>query len=81
MTDELLPHPKSFREVQCHDISAGGFSFLLQAPPDHTSFVVALGTPPALIYMSARVTHAKPIEVDGRPMFLVGCAYAGRIEY
>jgi hypothetical protein len=66
-------------DVQCHDISSGGFSFLTAVPPTAESFVVILGQPPKLTHVTAQVAHIRRVEHDGRTMYLVGCNYTGRI--
>jgi hypothetical protein len=76
-----LPPPALFREVRCRDISAGGFSFVSQRPPEHTDYVVALGAAPVVIHLAVRVAHVTPEQVDGRDAFLVGCTYVGRVDY
>lgn len=76
-----LPPRERFYEVQCHDISAGGFSFYADAPLKAEALVVALGTPPKLTYLVAQVAHVTRIERDGRKLFLIGCNYTDRVDY
>jgi len=79
--DGRIPPLRMFRRVKCLDISAGGFSFLSSVTPNETDFVVALGNPPVVIHVAARVAHVTPTEYEGQPMFLVGCSYTGRLDY
>lgn len=58
-----IPDVTEFTEVQCHDLTRGGFSFFLPSEPTLQFLVVALGTPPRVIYVSARVTHTEPVLV------------------
>ena len=58
-----IPDETEFTEVQCHDLTRGGFSFFLPSEPKFQLLVVALGTPPNLIHVSARVTHTEPVLV------------------
>jgi hypothetical protein len=58
-----IPDEDEFIEVQCHDLNRKGFSFLLSGEPDFRFLVVAFGTSPNVIYLSARVTHAEPVLV------------------
>ena len=81
MIDDRLPAQDRFEEVDCRDISAGGFSYLTEVKPDHKEIVVALGVPPSLTYLSATVLHSRPTERDGQPTFVVGCRYTGRVNY
>jgi len=81
LVDGKLPDTGSFFEVRCHDISPGGFSFLVSQPTSDGEYVVAFGTPPALNYITARVVHVTPYRHNDQDMFLVGCAYTGRARY
>ncbi|HVX62073.1 MAG TPA: diguanylate cyclase [Pirellulales bacterium] len=75
-----MPTREMFRQVPCHDISAGGFSFLSPDPPDFEQFVVALGVPPNVTYLTAKVVHTTVTDSGPVPMFLVGCRFTGRIN-
>ena len=61
-----LPAHDEFEEVNCRDISAGGFSYFTPLKPDFKEIVVALGFPPSLTYLSADVMHGRPTEYDGQ---------------
>ncbi len=76
-----IPPLRMFRRVKCLDISAGGFSFLSSVTPQETDYVVALGNPPVVIHVAARVAHITQTDYEGQPMFLVGCTYTGRLDY
>jgi len=52
-----FPEPSQFFEVQCHDLTQGGFSFLLPQPPDFAFLVAELTTPVELIFLAAEVRH------------------------
>ncbi len=58
-----IPDETEFTEVQCHDLNRSGFSFFLPGKPTFRFLVVAFGTSPNAIYLSARVTHAEPVLV------------------
>lgn len=75
-----LPTREMFQQVLCHDISSGGFSFLLPRPPAFDSIIVALGMPPNVTYLSGRVVHTSASSPNGQSMFLVGCRFVGRVE-
>ncbi|HEY2841073.1 MAG TPA: diguanylate cyclase [Pirellulales bacterium] len=75
-----LPTRETFVQVRCHDISSGGFSFLLPQPPDFDLFVVALGMPPNVTYLTGRVMHTTPSPPGHESQFLVGCRFTGRVE-
>jgi len=74
-----LPGPDSLVSVPCHDLSNSGISFFWHGPPDFTELVAALGTPPKLTFLLARVMWFAPRVVDDRPMFLVGCRFTRRV--
>jgi len=75
-----IPTPKSFFPVECIDISAGGLSFYFEEKPPFEDLVVALGKPPALTYFAARVVRVAETEQDGKPSYLVGCRFSGRVH-
>jgi diguanylate cyclase len=75
-----LPTREMFQQVLCHDISSGGFSFLLPQPPAFDSIIVALGMPPNVTYLSGRVVHTSASSPNGQSMVLVGCRFLGRVE-
>lgn len=74
-----MPQLTQFSETLCHDISAGGFSYLSPVIPDYKYIVVAFGTHPSLMYLEAEVRHATPITVNDQSMFLIGCLYQSRV--
>jgi hypothetical protein len=76
----VIPSHKNFFEVACRDISAGGIAFVLDNPPDFQSLVVALGNPPSVSYFSARVVRVADTVHEGKPAYLVGCQFTGRIH-
>ena len=51
------PAESEFVEVQCHDLTQSGFSFLLLSRPTFTSLVAEFGVAPDLIYVGAQVLH------------------------
>jgi len=79
--DGKRPDQNAFQEVQCNDISAGGFSFISDAPPVSDSYVVALGCAPKFTFLTAQVAHVTRVQHEGERRFLVGCNYVGRVVY
>jgi hypothetical protein len=75
----VLPQKKDFRYVQCHDISRGGFSFYINEAPDYEDLVIALGSPPQLNYLTARVTRAGKEQRESGSVCVVGCRFTGRL--
>lgn len=79
--DGNLPKSDQFRNVECHNITAGGFAYLSENPPESNLLVIALGTPPQLTHLIAQVVHSTPTTHNGKPMYLNGCSYTGRAPY
>ena len=73
-----LPVSSAFRQVQCHDLSPHGFSYISGVRPEHDFLVVALGQVP-FTFLVARVVHtAERPDSDGTES-LVGCEFTQRI--
>lgn len=79
--DGQLPPRSEFREVQCRDIAAGGFSFFAPAAPQEAELVVAFGAGTSMTFLTARQVHTTPTTRDGKPCVIVGCRYTGRASY
>ncbi len=76
-----LPKLHEFKEILCHDIAAGGFSYLTAERPTTDTIVACLGIPPKVTYMLTHIAHITQISSEGPHKFLVGCAYTGRADY
>ena len=59
-----LPKPGHFFEVECYNVSAGGFSFLLPKRPDYESIVVALPVEEGINYLTAQIMHTVQSPAD-----------------
>lgn len=75
-----IPSRASFKEVVCRDISEQGFSFLATCPPDFEMLVVALGVPPELTYMTARIVNRVRVSDGPIPLYRIGCRFTGRLS-
>jgi hypothetical protein len=71
-------HERNFREVDCQDLSTGGFSFLVPEIPEAEQLCVRLGAPGKFVYLTAQMVSCRPIDTDGGPGFLIGCRFTGR---
>ena len=80
MIDGIMPSAEEFFSVRCKDLSGGGVSILLDAPPEFDHFAVALGTAPELSYVSAQVTFVQQVELDGQPQYIAGCRFIERLQ-
>ncbi len=76
----VSPDRLTFEEVQFHDISAGGVSFRLTNRPTFDAVVLALGVPPNVHYISARIVNVSEFDEDGRPAYHVGCRFLERLH-
>lgn len=74
-----LPAQAEFRKVQCHDISAHGFSYLTSQPPESEYVVICLGAIPFLFY-DAEIVHYNAVQQGGSVEYLVGCRLRRRIS-
>ena len=74
------PSHESFMEMKCHDISSRGFAYLTGMKPDYDKVVVAFGTRPNVVYLTADVRHATAKENTNPPQYVVGCRYTGRVR-
>jgi PAS domain S-box-containing protein len=79
-TSGQIPHPSAFFEVQCHELSAGGFSFFLPHRPKDKKYLVRLGAGEHTILMSVEVRSCRLAEEQGIPQYLVGCKFVERIQ-
>ena len=59
-----FPADSQFLKVRCHDLTAGGFSFLFRHVPDFDRLVAAFGHPPNLLYVDATVRHCHKVLVS-----------------
>jgi hypothetical protein len=69
---------RTFREVECHDLSTGGFSFLTPEVPEADRLCVRLGSPDKYVYLTAQMVHCLAVDTDGAPGFIIGCRFLGR---
>lgn len=67
-----LPSADSFHEITCENVSRGGIAFYLDHVPEFDQCVIALGRPPELTYLLARVAHVDPV-------YRVGCQFLRKL--
>jgi hypothetical protein len=75
-----LPTRDQFQAYEGRDISSKGFSFAATSPPSFSSLVVAIGQPPKLTYLTARVANVAEAHENGRRYHRIGCAFTGRLH-
>ncbi len=80
IVDDELPDPDSFESVRCVDISRTGCAFYRRTLPESSDLVVALGDPPDLTYLTARVVQSSMVDRWGHLFFRIGCQFTGRLE-
>lgn len=78
--DGALPSPDAFESVRCVDISRGGFAFYRKTLPASGEIVIALGEPPDLTYLTARIVQSATIDRYGHTFFRIGCQFNDRVE-
>ena len=76
-----MPAREEFQEVCCRDISAGGFSYMVEKIPKTKYVVISLGANSVLKGVLAEVIHVNPVEYDGEKMYAVGCRYTSQVVY
>jgi len=76
--DARIPRLSEFFRVPCIDISTRGIGFNWPTEPDFSYVVVALGNPPDVIYLSARIVNCRP-DPSQAGGFRVGCQFLGRV--
>lgn len=80
VVDGHIPDNDEFTKVVCLDISAGGFSFLAEKPPEYDELVISLGTPPNDRKVIAKIVRVAKTNVDGQRSHQVGCQFVGRVS-
>jgi GAF domain-containing protein len=78
--DRRPPSEKDFFEVECHDISSGGFSFFLERPPQFERLVAAIGQDRTLNHLIAKVVRVAEVRRNGGAAYLVGCRFVKRVQ-
>jgi len=56
-----FPDETEFVQVQCHDLTRAGFSFVAPTEPRFHTLVVEFSVPPEVLYLSAQVLRSVPI--------------------
>jgi len=74
-----MPPASAFQEVECRDISTGGFSYVTRTVPSTEKLSVRLGKAEGWVFLTAGVVHCRPCDTDNGPAFLIGCKFLGRV--
>ncbi len=80
VVDGKLPSSERFFEVECCDVSGGGFSFYLDTPPPFETLIVRLGNTSQETFVSARIAHVRQMVRQGETAYMIGCQFTGRIH-
>jgi hypothetical protein len=80
MVGGQMPSADKFKPIRCQDLSVGGIAVVMDAPPDFEHLVFALGVPPAVNHVTARVVRTERIERKGRTRYVVGCKFLRRVQ-
>ena len=74
-----FPHARMFQMVRCHDLSTGGISILLPAPPTFEFAVVGLGPVVQLQFFVVQKVYCRRCATP-EEQYLVGCRFLQRIR-
>jgi hypothetical protein len=74
-----FPKAEMFLAVRCHDLSTGGFSFLMHGTPKFEFGVIGLGTAEQRQFFVIRVVYRREFK-PGTNEYLVGCEFVERIR-
>ena len=80
MREGRLPAAADFFEVECSDISAGGFAFLLDRQPEFETLAVVLGKAPQEVVLAARIVRCTSHGSTGRIRMRIGCRFVSRLS-
>ena len=72
-----MPRASDFRQVPCHDISAGGMSFYWDRQLDFEYLVVALESSTASLRLIGRTTFCV---AEGERRYRIGCQFVKRLK-
>ncbi len=74
-----LPDKSQFRQVQCVDLSANGFSYLAAEAPANERLIITLSLDP-FICLLAQVVRCELRTQELGVVYRVACRFSGRIE-
>jgi len=77
---DQLPAADDFAKIRCRDISAKGFSYIVNRPPEFKQAIVAFGTEPKLIHMRVEIIHVSYLPELDAGKYLVGCHFLGKVQ-
>jgi len=78
--DGLFPDADMFHSVNCEEVSAHGFTFLVQERPEYDTVLLALGGERDRAYTSATVKHCRNIGNESAPMYRVTCQFTVPVD-
>ena len=74
-----IPTTEMSHLVLCHDISTTGISFYQPSPPPFDHCTLALGRPPRLTFVKAKVVHYAPFASPNQD-WVIGCVFINKVE-
>jgi diguanylate cyclase len=78
--DGKFPDAEMFRNVNCEDVSANGFTFLTNEAVEYDKVLLALEDGRNRAFASASVKHCRNIGSEGEPLFRVNCQFTVPVE-
>ena len=79
VVDRRPPLEQDFFEVECHDLSAGGFSFFCEERPKFGRLVAEIGQGNSQTHVIAEVVRVIEVRRNGGVVYLVGCRFLKRV--
>lgn len=79
MFGNRLPTDIEFSEVECEDLSTGGFAFYSDGRPPFEILIVKLGRYPSTKRFRARVLNVTELNRNGAVVYRIGCEFIDRI--
>ena len=78
---ETLLDESNFQPTLCRDLSTNGLAFWVDQKPRDKYVAVRFDVNGEMVYLKARIAHSSPEFASGRPAFLVGCEFVGRLDW
>jgi hypothetical protein len=74
-----MPDQQHFRQVLCHDLSPGGFSFYSFEVPETSHLIVTLGKVPHFKFFVAEVVRVSEANTEHGHEYQIGCRFLRRL--
>lgn len=75
-----FPEPGMFREIDCEDLTALGFTYLVHENPSYDKVLLALGRAEERSYTTASVQNCRNIGTETEPVYRVSCRFTSPVD-